>query len=1043
MDTGGKFIKSIYFVVLLSFLGRIALSAQVPTFSCDFENEAENAQWNLNLGRMAEDCKNKWYIGTAVNNGGQSSLYISCDEGVNAGYQESSMSIAGARSMLLAQGDYILNFDWQAMGYNGKDALYVCWMPDSVFSNSNSGSSELPNFVKKYALTFNGTETRLYNSTWNSSFDTINSDGVTLYKLVFVWNNKVGAVVSPAACIDNIEIFPLNSCPLPQMLNVEAGDGCAVASWNGGAESYDVRCKSSTSDEWKIYNDYQCDSLIVNDLGEGVYSLYVRAGCGDGHSPWVSCEKFVFFRGVRCVDYMDLENSTCLIGKIRLPDMSETIVDFGYKDMFSRHTVHYQTQERDAQTLGLLQTVPDGELASVRLGNWNVNSEKESIEYDYAVDTAENAILLLKYAVVVQDPGHDKDEQPRFTLEVLKQDGSRLDDYGCAEADFFAGKNTTKEEGWHQTPGDPKSCPPLWKEWTTVGINLKEYHNQVLKIRLTTYDCSQDGHYGYAYFTLGCSDGKIISLSCGESDKNSFKAPDGFKYRWYKKDDLNKTVLDSAQIFTTHKSDTAIYCCDVIQPTKGECYYTVEANATPRYPVADGSYEAKVEKCNNIVSFTDKSYVKHVNPKTGEVTIADTRPDSVAWNFGDGSPIVMEANPKHSFPQQGGKFTVSLSAYLAAECIDVKTFQLELPALSDMRQVTTAYACEGTPYSFRGHSFTSDTLYVDTVYGVCQDGCDSIFVLDLKFSKDTTIYISDTICQNKLPYIIDGIDKEYWHTGQYTETLTSSLFGCDSVIQLDLLVVDSLKVMVDYDNIETCGDSIRIPFSVVSGLTDSYSLVFSNEFVNSLIGCTSDQILKSEIVIEKPRALKPGSYDGTIVFGDVGCGDMTIPLTLEIYYPDSIIAQRWNDVLGVRNSLFNGGYDFISYQWYKNNSALAGQNEANLYDGNTLDPDAVYTVLLTRTDDGVSQFTCPFQPTIHGDIEVDPTVVFGGGYFYVRSDVPCIAKIWSVSGLLISVDYIPNGVCEVAAPSVPGVYILEIIQDNGWHKVTKVSVVGQ
>ena len=27
------------------------------------------------------------------------------------------------------------------------------------------------------------------------------------------------------------------------------------------------------------------------------------------------------------------------------------------------------------------------------------------------------------------------------------------------------------------------------------------------------------------------------------------------------------------------------------------------------------------------------------------------------------------------------------------------------------------------------------------------------------------------------------------------------------------------------------------------------------------------------------------------------------------YYPDSVIAQRWNDVLAVRNDIYNGGYE--------------------------------------------------------------------------------------------------------------------------------------
>ena len=57
-----------------------------------------------------------------------------------------------------------------------------------------------------------------------------------------------------------------------------------------------------------------------------------------------------------------------------------------------------------------------------------------------------------------------------------------------------------------------------------------------------------------------------------------------------------------------------------------------------------------------------------------------------------------------------------------------------------------------------------------------------------------------------------------------------------------------------------------------------------------------------------------------------------IDVMIDVYYPDSVIAQRWNDVLAVRNDAYNGGYEFIAYQWYKNNEPIDGSVQNALGD---------------------------------------------------------------------------------------------------------------
>ena len=1021
----------LFFAVFCALCVAQAQNDSIITYQCDFEDPSEHGNWTLNAGNQGATCANKWYFGRPGSNGGDYGLFVSKD-GSSNNYEATDVIVSSFRTFEnLKAGVYEFSFDWRAGGWQDSisdiDGLYVCWVPASVSTNSLKGQqSDVPKYVKDYALNFGRSSAKLSHSDWNTIVGTLTSDG-TPHKLVFVWRNGKNGAYPPAACVDNILIMPEGYCYKPYNLSLEVNDLDATFSWSGENEAYDVRCYNSRTGRWKEYQNVQDTFVVVEGVEEGMCTYYVRARCEGISGTWVSLSQFVYYPGSRCIDFLSLSENNCYTGlnpantdgSGQNVGFTPSLVDKGYLSDESRHTVHYDLNETDPNTGGGLHTVPEGEIASVRLGNSLDGGEAERIEYKYTVDASTSAVLILKYAAVLEDPEHNEVWQPKFELEVLKN-GRPISDKGCGEAKFTAGKGMQEgKDGWH------RFATGWWKEWTTISINLREHHGEEVVVRLTTYDCAEKGHFGYAYFTLNCSDGELKSTACGDVENDTLVGPEGFLYRWYKKSD--KQTLSTEQTYVISTKDTATYCLDVIQPTKTGCYYTLETSGLQRYPVADGECRTFVEECMNKVAFTNKSYVSKKDA-TGKDVKSDDYCD-VVWVFGDGSTS-SNSNPIHVYPATGGKFTATLKASIGGgKCEEIKTFEFELPNVTDMRDTIHATVCPGESYKLGENNYFFTGEYADTI--PTEYGCDNITVLYLNVLQDTTIY--DTICSTDV-LIVDGV--QVTKTGQYP--IKSSL-GCDSII-MDVIVNESLVLGVD-SVISVCATdaNIIIPYVEESGKLLEFAVKFKDEALSqaSVEGLTPDG---GAMVVPMIEGVEPNRYKATLSFGELACGGEDIDVLIDVYYPDSVIAQRWNDVLAVRNDGYNGGYEFVGYQWYKNNQPIDGATSSILYED--LDFDAEYSVLLTR-EDGVKEMVCAITPIYFSNIREESIVVFTtsvASEVQVATSASAMVRMWSSVGLLVGEYRVEEGDNVLNVAGLEGVYIAEILFDNGMRQTERIVI---
>ena len=482
--------------------------------------------------------------------------------------------------------------------------------------------------------------------------------------------------------------------------------------------------------------------------------------------------------GTGCVNSTDLASPQAVFfrGSYQNPYQQAGAVNYGSSHPDSRHTVCYDTAQRDSRTGGLLRTIPEGYTSSVRLGNWSTNyytPEAEGVIYSLLVDTGSFELLLLRYAAVLQDPQHAASDQPRFRMELLDTNYNIIDS-ACTSADFIADQTL----GWH-TADDGV----LWKDWTAVGVDLSAHAGEQVYFRLTTYDCNEGSHYGYAYFTLECMRKNMNTISCGDVDSNTLSAPEGFNYRWYSSQ--STTTISTAQSIRVPSEDITYYC-DVSKLDNAACHFIISAYGGTRYPMASFDTSMVVDSCRFFVSFTNTSGVSN----DGANLLPGEHCETAYWDYGNGTMSVNYHG--YAVYDQPGTYTVRLISGIALdECQDtaVMTLVLDLPPGMAPSDTTMVSICDNQWYIYYNSFYNQPGTYYHHV-PIPTHHCDSINVLMLDVRPTTVVDTVAVVC-----------DSIRWHGNTYTasaDNLTTAVglnsVNCDSTLRLSLTVNYSQEV---------------------------------------------------------------------------------------------------------------------------------------------------------------------------------------------------------------------------------------------------------
>ena len=806
--------------VMIAMASAVTLNAQSAAqiqfpYRCSFEDPAENANWVLNSPNQTDMCHDRWYIGQATFTDGLNSLYISCDDGNTTNHGFTRNVVVAYREIEITQaGYYTFTFDWKNDADEGS-GLYFCLIQKQKGApQSIAGSATIPNDLYQSARPVtreDGTTTTCLRgtTTWEMARYSLQIQPQSLY-VAFVWQNaKTDTTFSPlGACIDNFQIVS-SKCSMPTELNIETGCDTVTLSWYGTSAEYSVEFKENGTQNWRKTDGITQRSYRIIGLAEGTYDFRVRGICnGTDTSAYMTKNGVpVFCAANHCIDYVHLDNKevvTCYTGHAGSTGFVPCApIDNGADNIKSRHTTYWVKNQYDPLTDYGLKTIPDGEFASVRLGNWNVNREAERIEYKYHVDSIDPGILILKYAVVLQDPEHPEREQPYFQLTLLNEKNQELDPT-CGKAQFTADRDM---EGWKTaTPYSDKDNVVTYKDWTTLGINLDDYKGQTIKIRLTTQDCLQGAHFGYAYFTLGCSTGTIESVSCGAEEDQEIVAPLGFDYQWFKEYDADGNpaeVSSTEREFIVPRSDDDPYHCRCMFKENHGCYFDLHTIVSPRFPLADFVLEHCPENCENKYRLRNKS---HVILDYGDSVVHTTdKVDTYYWYMEDGS-VITDESPLFTAANEGDTVTVRLKVGIADdECTDEIEKQIIIPSIISEPVTIDTTIC-ASDFPFYWESAVQWLGEAGTHYDMRKNyaGCDSITILNLHSTPEIEdTYVDTTICYGDSIVLTDthGNMAVYSTTGEYTVSLLSE-YRCDSVIILSLTVRDEVTFTTEKTDVK-------------------------------------------------------------------------------------------------------------------------------------------------------------------------------------------------------------------------------------------------
>lgn len=205
---------------------------------------------------------------------------------------------------------------------------------------------------------------------------------------------------------------------------------------------------------------------------------------------------------------------------------------------------------------------PDGGKYSFRLGR-ELGSGPDGfygdiVSYNVHVPSWDtNFAIVYNFALVITDPGHSPEGQPKFMIRT--RDSATKELLPCGQHKYVAGS----------LPGFIRSAldySVFYKPWATGIIPLGDYTGKTITIDFIRENCYASFHVSCGYFDVKC--GSTAVQQVNQCDSVHLSAPMGFQqYLWM--DSSLTTLLDTGQNISVARSKRPINYKLIVNPYTG------------------------------------------------------------------------------------------------------------------------------------------------------------------------------------------------------------------------------------------------------------------------------------------------------------------------------------------------------------------------------------------------------------------------------------------------------------------------------------------
>ena len=329
-------------------------------------------------------------------------------------------------------------------------------------------------------------------------------------------------------------------------------------------------------------------------------------------------------------------------------------------------------------------------------------------------------------------------------------------------------------------------------------------------------------------------------------------------------------------------------------------------------------------------------------------------------------------------------------------------YELRLKVWPTYLFVSHETICADETYSFQGRILNQTGFYYDSL--TSSHYCDSIYHLYLTVLDTTYESIVDTICFGET-YMLHNTP--ITSPGFYKDT-TLNAWGCHHFTYLRLGMLPPTIAHLMADSVCMDKEAFELGYWYEGLAPVSYSLLF-DDFGHEQgfedqhhIAFDSDSLVllpMPQRTLDDPTQYpRPDHYPVTLVLHNGYCiNDSLYPSTEDIImnYPSWVTEQRFRDVIAILDTKYNGGYEFSTFQWYRNGQPMPGETHEYLYLPHEMDVDTVeYYVRVTRPGELESFQTCPIR------IFEDPIDTLAPRFPYISVVPTLVPRIHPVVNIL-------------------------------------------